>query len=150
MASKGTLQSLARIGYVRSIADQYQEQCPGMPDNVRGMMDGLRSECDAAMKLWPESLTYRDMQHIADMLESMSSRTPMDKPRSIITYLAFGLALLEDMRPYLYPDKKKAVIRCLEQLKVIYRHFSEGHENYNSLRCAADGADAWTKTFQEG
>ncbi len=143
MSTTGTLKSLARLGYVRSIADQYEEQTPGISDPLKNLLSGLRSHCDTAMQYWQEKLNHNDMCRIGMMLVALGKNTPMGKKRDITTYTAFGLCLLEDMTPMLKSGKKAAVDRVKQALLDVHNHFAEHGEYYQCLKAGAEGADAW-------
>jgi hypothetical protein len=142
MATTGTLKSLSRLGYVRSIADQYEEQAPGVSKNLQAMLDALKSHCDAAMHCWEENLTRKDFKRISAMLMAIGNQTPLGRENDISTYTAFGLCLLEDM-PKLKPDKAKAVDRVKRSLLDVHNHFTKNGEVYEWLKEGATGADAW-------
>ena len=146
MASTGTLKSLARLGYVRSIADQYEEQTPDITDELWNMLDGLRTQCDLAMQCWKERLNYKDLRRIGAMLTALGQSTPLGKKRDITTYTAFGLCLLEDMTGLLKSHKRYAVNKVTLSLLDIHNHFTENSEEYHCLKAGATGADAWSNT----
>jgi len=145
MTTTGTLKSLARLGYVRSIADQYEDQTADIPDVLRGLLGSLRTRCDAAMQCWPGMLDHGDVRRIGNMLISMGQSTPLDKPNDIISYTSFGLCLLEDLTQFkLHHDKRKAVDLVGKALLDIHHFFAEnGGEEYLSLKAGSDGAAAW-------
>lgn len=145
MATLGTLKSLARLGYVRSIADQYEEQSPEISDSLKGMLAGLRSHCDSAMQCWQEKLNQNDMRRIGAMLVALGKNTPLGKKRDITTYTAFGLCLLEDMNGMLKAHKKSAVDLVKRSLLDVHNHFAEHGEYFQCLKAGADGAEAWNQ-----
>jgi hypothetical protein len=144
--STGTLKSLVRLGYVRSIADQYEEQAPHVSAKLQWLLRDLRSRCDAAMQCWPEKLGKKDFGRIASMLEDLGNNTPLGKKRDITTYTSFGLCLLEDMTPMLKAHKKAAVDQVKYSLLDVHNHFSDGKEYFQCLRAGAKGADVWNHT----
>lgn len=143
MTTSGTLKSLSRLGYVRSIADQYEEQTPGVSDNLKNLLAGLRSHCDAAMQCWQEKLNRNDFRRIGSMLLALGQNTPLNKSRDISCYTAFGMALLEDMTPLLKAHKKTAVDRVIKSLMDVHNQFCDQEESYQCLKEGADGADDW-------
>ena len=145
MTTTGTLKSLARLGYVRSIADQYEEQTPGISDQLKMLLEGLRSHCDSAMQCWHEKLNHNDMRRIGAMLVALGRNTPLGKQRDITTYTAFGLCLLEDMTHMLKPGKKSAIDQVKRSLLDVHYHFAEHREYFQCLRAGAAGADAWNQ-----
>jgi hypothetical protein len=146
MASVGTLKSLARLGYVRSIADQYVEQTPHVSAKLEWLLKDLRNRCDSAMQCWNEKLGKKDFGRIAAMLDDLGNNTPLGKKRDITTYTAFGLCLLEDMTPKLKSYKKAAVNQAKYSLLDVHNHFSDGKEYFQCLKAGAAGADAWNRT----
>jgi hypothetical protein len=147
MATSGTLKSMARLGYVRSIADQYEEQATEISQSLKNMLAGLRSHCDSAMQCWDEKLNRNDMRRIGYMLIALGKNTPLGKKRDITTYTAFGLCLLEDMPP-LKAHKKDAVDLVKRTLLDIHNHFAEHGEYVQCLRAGANGSDAWNRVMQ--
>jgi hypothetical protein len=145
MASSGTLKSLARLGYVRSIADQYEEQTPHVSAKLQWMFKSLRNRCDAAMQCWPEKLNRSDFNRIVSMLTDLGNNTPMGKKRDITTYTSMGLCLLEDMTPMLKAHKKAAVDQVKYALLDVHNHFTDGKEWFQCLKAGAKGADAWNQ-----
>ncbi|MFH0995777.1 MAG: hypothetical protein V1844_09815 [Pseudomonadota bacterium] len=143
MTTTGILKSLARLGYVRSIADQYEEQMPDISDTLKGILGGLRSHCDSAMQCWQEKLNQNDLRRIGMMLLALGSNTPLGKKRDITTYTAFGLCLLEDMTPLLKSHKKAAVDQVKLALLNVHNYFSAQGEYFQCLKAGADGADVW-------
>ncbi len=144
MASTGALKSLARLGYVRSIADQYEEMTHSIPDDLRGILGTLRSACDSAMACWDEMLTHHDFARIERMLSEIVE-TPLDAQHDILTFTAFGLCLLEDVKNYLSAARKrKAVMECLVALYAVHIWFAEDHdEECRFLETASYGAKHW-------
>ena len=146
MASSGTLKSLARLGYVRSISDQYEEQEPDISDMLRNMLDELRSRCDIAIQCWRERLTHNDLRRIGAMLTALGKNTPLGKRRDITTFTAFGLCLLEDMNGLLKSPKKHAVDQVKRSLLDVHNYFAADGEEYQCLKAGAEGADVWDHT----
>ena len=145
MASAGTLKSMARLGYIRSIADQYEEQTPEISESLKGMLAGLRSHCDSAMQCWQEKLNHNDMRRIGAMLVALGKNTPLGKKRDITTYTAFGLCLLEDMTPLLKSRKRVAVDQVKQTLLDVHNHFADHGEYFQCLKAGADGAEVWNQ-----
>jgi len=145
MAGKGTLESLAILGLVKTMADQFMGQAH-MTHAVTGIMADIETSIDSAFALWPDQLSHRDVIRINDKLLTLSDMIPMDHETTITVFTAFMLATLEDFSKKVQPHKKAAIEKIIVAVYRLHQFFADNEsaeDDYDENIQGAIAADAW-------
>jgi hypothetical protein len=142
MSGKGTLESLAILGLVKTMSDQFVTQTHMTPALTEIMSD-IDRHIDAAFLMWPEQLTHRDISRINCKLVALSDMIPMDHETTITVFTSFMLATLEDWSKKLQPIKKTAVNRIISAVLRLHLYFLGHDDDFTDNAHGATAADAW-------
>jgi hypothetical protein len=144
MASKGTCESLAILGCVKVINDQFFEHIEKTPE-LSDIIKNLNIQLEIVFHYWDEKLTRADMLRVVSKLEALSDKIPMDTECDITVVTSFVLALLEDLSLKLKPCKQNAMRHLIRAVLMLHEYF-EQPEAGCELECnliGARSADAW-------
>jgi hypothetical protein len=143
MPGKGTLESLAILGLVKTMSDQFVTQTHMTPALTEILSD-IDRDIDAAFLLWPEQLTHRDILRINCKLVALSDMIPMDHETTITVFTSFIMATLEDCSKKLHPIKKTAIQRIISSVLCLHLYFmGQESDEYTDNTHGAKAADAW-------
>jgi len=144
MAGKGTLESLAVLGLVKTMADQFVLQTDMTPE-LDAILSNIDYHIDIAFGLWPEQLTYRDIRRIQCKLTALSNMIPTDHETTITVFTSFMLANLEDFSKKLQPHKSAAIDRITASVLRLHTYFLrlDSTDDYPDNIQGAIAADAW-------
>lgn len=143
MAGKGTLESLAILGLVKTMSDQFVIQTHMTPA-LEQITAEINSRIDSAFLLWPEKLTHRDILRINCKLVALSDMLPMDHETTITVFTSFIMAVLEDFSKKLNHRKQLAIEQIISSVLRLHMYFI-GHDSddYTDNTQGAIAADAW-------
>jgi hypothetical protein len=139
-----TLNSLARLALAGAIYDTYESNYDRPKDNpdVDILMHELKSEVEHAFKLW-DRITARGISRIEKKIEAAKEKTMLSKPRSIITFIDFAVAILDEPARKCNGDRKMAVIKIIDLLLRLRMAIGGKNEYTLSSIAAVKAADIW-------
>lgn len=145
MAGKGTCESIAILGLIQTMSEQFVEQTQekNMAPSLKEIIAGIDSSLNDAFRCWKESLTHRDLRRIKAKLESLSDKIPMDREYDITVCTSFALSLLEDFSQKLKPGKQKAIRDLTMAVLKLHEYFTKEEEVFDHNLSGAISADAW-------
>ncbi len=143
MAGKGTLESLAILGLVKTMSDQFVMQADMTPALI-DIIDGINCNIDKAFMLWPDQLSQRDVLRINCKLVGLSDMIPMDHETTITVFTSFALATLEDFAKKLQTHKRIAIANIISAVLRLHIYFlNHESDDFIDNKCGATAADAW-------
>jgi len=145
MASKGTRESLAILGCVKTINDQFFEQISEKPPELVDIIKNINVQLGNAFHYWDERFTAKDMRRLEAKLNALTDKIPMDTECDITVVTSFVLALLEDLSLKLKPAKQNALRHLIRAVLRLHEYFAqpEADREHECNLSGARSADAW-------
>lgn len=136
------LNSLAKIALSVAIYDSYYERNSISTPEIDVLMKELKTTVEHTLSLYPK-LNTRELDRIGNKIEIAKKKTMLSKPRSILTFIEFSIAVLDEPARKCSGDRKKYVNCIIELLLKIRLAIGGGREYMLSQISAAHAADVW-------
>jgi lipopolysaccharide biosynthesis glycosyltransferase len=143
MAGKGTCESFAILGLIKTMNDQFIVQAVEITPVLREIVQNINCQLEVAFHCWNEKLTNRDFRRIRMKLEALTGKIPMDRAYDITIFTSFALALLEDFSQKLQPRKRKAMCDLTLAVLRLHEYFTQHEDSFEHNLSGALSADAW-------
>jgi hypothetical protein len=142
MAGKGTCESIAILGLIKTMNDQFMQTIEMTPA-LREITQNINTQLEIAFHYWNEKLTKKDIRRISMKLEALSGKIPMDHEYDITVFISFALALIEDFSTKLQPCKQNAMRHLIRAVLSLHEYFAHHEDDFECNLSGARSADAW-------
>lgn len=138
------LNAVSRIAMAGAIYDTYKSNYDRPKDNplVESLMNDLMEEVEKAFTLY-DKINAMGIDRISKKIDSAKEKTMLSKPRSIITFIDFAIAILDEPARKCNGDRKIAVMNIIDLLLKIRMEIGGNREYALSSIAAIKAADIW-------
>jgi hypothetical protein len=143
MASRATRKILTTISMAHGVADSIRDSyADSLPKTPAAMIKRVHTCCRACFDLWPDELSRRELQGIADSINALEGTVQHRGKSEAVTITALSVMLLSDLADRLpNPEKRRAVRSLLAAMIRLNRYYDRRLDHWQAYRQAAKAVE---------